>query len=313
MSFSFKQFCSNTKQSFLRWRANRLEEKKEEGHEKPEREHRAVLIVLCVLFSLYALTLIYPIGWMLFNSVKDKTEFMDNPWPLPQNWMFSNYPEVFKLFDLWSMLFNSLSLSLTIPTVSLFVTCCVSYAVAKYKFPGRRVLYFIAISIMFIPTTGSLPVVFRLINDIGLYDTLPGMIIKAAGGFGMNFLILYGIFSGVSDTYSEAAKIDGAGNWRIFVQIMMPQAKATMFAVWILAFIGNWNDYASAYMFYPSHETLAVGLKRVSDNIASSRDYMLDYPKLFAAVIITITPVVLIFVACQKYIIRLNMGGGIKG
>ena len=66
-------------------------------------------------------------------------------------------------------------------------------------------------------------------------------------------------------------------------------------------------------MFYPSHETLAVGLKRVSDNITTAGDFTLDYPKLFAAVIITITPVIIIFAACQKQIIRLNMGGGIKG
>ena len=310
---SFKDICSNTKESFLRWRANRREEKRSEVKEKWERGHRAVLVVLCVLFSLYALTLIYPVAWMLFNSLKSRTEFLNNPWPAPEKLLFSNYAEVFQLFDLWSMLFNSLSLSLTIPTVSLFVTACVSYAVAKYKFPGRRALYFVAISIMFIPTTGSLPVTFRLMNDLQLYDTLPGMIIRGATGFGMNFLILYGIFQGVSNTYAEAAKIDGASNWRIFVQIMLPQVKATLFAVWILGFIGNWNDYASANLFYPSHETLAVGLKRVSDQINSAGNYMQDYPKLFAAVILVILPIVIIFVACQKQIIRLNMGGGIKG
>ncbi len=310
---NFKDVYSNAKVSFLRWRANRREEKKSEVKEKWERGHRAVLVVLCVLFALYALTIIYPLGWMLVNSLKTKQEFLNNPWPMPQQLMFSNYVEVFQMFDLASMLFNSLSLSLTVPTASLFATACVSYAVAKYKFPGKRVLYFIAISIMFIPTTGSLPVMFRLMHDLHLYDTLIGMILKGATGFGMNFLILYGIFSGVSDTYAEAAKIDGASNWRVFLQIMMPQARSTMFAVWILGFIGNWNDYASAYMFYPSHETLAVGLKRVSDNITTAGDFTLDYPKLFAAVIITITPVIIIFAACQKQIIRLNMGGGIKG
>ncbi len=308
-----KNVCASMKESFLRWRENNREEKRAEGKEKWERGHRPVLIVLCVLFGLYALTIIYPLVWMLINSLKTKQEFLNNPWPLPQELMFNNYAEVFKLFNLGSMLFNSLSLSLTIPTASLFATACVSYAVAKYKFPGRRILYFIAISIMFIPTTGSLPVMFRLMHDLQLYDTLPGMIIKGASGFGFNFLILYGIFSGVSSTYAEAAKIDGASNWRIFLQIMIPQAKSTMFAVWILAFIGNWNDYASAYMFFPSHETLAVGLKRVSDNITTAGAYVLDYPKLFAAVIITITPVIIIFSACQRQIIRLNMGGGIKG
>ena len=168
------------KESFLRWRENNREEKRAEGKEKWERGHRPVLIVLCVLFGLYALTIIYPLVWMLINSLKTKQEFLNNPWPLPQELMFNNYAEVFKLFNLGSMLFNSLSLSLTIPTASLFATACVSYAVAKYKFPGRRILYFIAISIMFIPTTGSLPVMFRLMHDLQLYDTLPGMIIKGA-------------------------------------------------------------------------------------------------------------------------------------
>lgn len=275
-------------------------------------EHKAVLIVLCVLFSLYALTLIYPIGWMLYNSLKTKQEFMANPWPPAKDIMFVNYVEIFKLFNLGEMIFNSLTLSLGIPTVAAFVTSCVAYAVAKYRFPGKRVLYFVAVAVMFIPTTGSLPVTFKLVNDLGLYDNWLGMVIRGAGGFGFNFLIMHGIFSGISRTYAEAAKIDGAGNWRIFLQIMLPQAKSTLFAIWILGFIGQWNDYASAKLFYPTHETLAVGLKRVSDMIATSKDYMQDYPKLFAAVVIAITPIIIIFIACQKYIIRLNMGGGIK-
>ena len=131
---NFKDVYSNAKVSFLRWRANRREEKKSEVKEKWERGHRAVLVVLCVLFALYALTIIYPLGWMLVNSLKTKQEFLNNPWPMPQQLMFSNYVEVFQMFDLASMLFNSLSLSLTVPTASLFATACVSYAVAKSGF-----------------------------------------------------------------------------------------------------------------------------------------------------------------------------------
>lgn len=298
---------------FKEWRKNRKDKAAAEyGNEKMQSEHKKVLIVLCVIFSLYALTIIYPIGWMLYNSFKTKQEFMLNPWPMAQKVMWSNYVEIFKLFNLGSMIFNSLTLSLGIPTVAAFVTSCVAYAVSRYDFPGKKILYFVAVAVMFIPTTGSLPVTFKLVNDLGLQDNYLGMIIRGAGGFGFNFLIMHGIFSGISKTYAEAAKIDGAGNWRIFLQIILPQAKTTLFAIWILGFIGQWNDYASAKLFYPSHETLGVGLKRVSDMIATSRDYMLDYPKLFAAVVIAITPVIIIFIACQKYIIRLNMGGGIK-
>ena len=295
-----------------KWRRRKEARATDNVKEKMQSEHKAVLIVLCVLFSLYALTLIYPIGWMLYNSLKTKQEFMANPWPPAKDIMFVNYVEIFKLFNLGEMIFNSLTLSLGIPTVAVFVTSCVAYAVAKYRFPGKRVLYFVAVAVMFIPTTGSLPVTFKLVNDLGLYDNWLGMVIRGAGSFGFNFLIMHGIFSGISRTYAEAAKIDGAGNWRIFLQIMLPQAKSTLFAIWILGFIGQWNDYASAKLFYPTHETLAVGLKRVSDMIATSKDYMQDYPKLFAAVVIAITPIIIIFIACQKYIIRLNMGGGIK-
>lgn len=295
-----------------KWRRHKEAEASENVKEKMQNEHKPVLIVLCVLFSLYAVTLLYPIGWMLYNSLKTKQEFIANPWPPAQMPMFGNYVEIFELFNLGEMIFNSLTLSLGIPTAAVFVTSCVAYAVAKYDFPGKRVLYFVAVAVMFIPTTGSLPVTFKLVNDLGLYDNWFGMVIRGAGGFGFNFLIMHGIFSGISRTYAEAAKIDGAGNWRIFLQIMLPQAKSTLFAIWILGFIGQWNDYASAQLFYPNHETLAVGLKNVSDMIATSKDYMQDYPKLFAAVVIAITPIVIIFIACQKYIIRLNMGGGIK-
>ncbi|MBQ8394378.1 MAG: carbohydrate ABC transporter permease [Clostridia bacterium] len=295
-----------------RWQQRKRERAGENVREKMLPDHKKVLTVLCIIFILYGLTLLYPIGWMLYNSVKTKQEFLSNPWPPAAQIQIGNYIEIFSLFNLWEMFYNSLTLSLGIPTFSLFATACVAYAVAKYDFPFKRLLYFTAVAVMFIPTTGSLPITFKLINDMGLYDTWLGMIIRTAGGFGFNFLILHGVFSGISKTYAEAAKMDGAGNWRIFIQIMMPQAKATLFAVWILGFIGQWNDYNSAKLFYPTHETLAVGLKTISDLIATSRDYMQDYPKLFAAVIITITPVVAIFIACQKYIIQLNMGGGIK-
>lgn len=294
----------------------RLKEKREIAKtdyvkEKMAPGHRKILIAMSVLFILYSITLLYPLAWMLYNSLKTKQEFMANPMAATTQLQFSNYVKVFSLFNLGEMMFNSLTLSLLVPTVGLFVTTCVSYAVAKYRFPGRKALYFTAVAIMFIPTTGSLPVVFKLVNDLGLYDNLIGMIVRSAGGFGFNFLILHGMFAGISRTYAEAAQIDGAGNWRVFLQIMVPQARTTMFAIWILGFIGQWNDYASVKLFYPSHETLAVGLKKVSDLITTT-NYMSDYPKLFAAVIIIVIPVILMFIFCQKYIIRLNMGGGIK-
>ena len=170
-----------------RWQQKKREQARENVKEKMLPDHKKVLTVLCIIFVFYGLTLLYPIGWMLYNSVKTKQEFLNNPWPPAAQIQISNYIEIFSLFNLWEMFYNSLALSLGIPTFSLFATACVAYAVAKYDFPFKRVLYFTAVAVMFIPTTGSLPITFKLINDLQLYDTWVGMIIRTAGGFGFNF------------------------------------------------------------------------------------------------------------------------------
>ena len=301
---------------FLRWRRERREQARQEKLEdksiKMLKSHRAILWTVFAIFMLYAVTLIFPFVWMLFNSVKTKQEFFFDPWAAPEKIMISNYWDIFDIFPIGEMFFNSFMLVLFCPIAGVFVVCCAAYAVSKYRFKGRQIIYFIAITIMFIPTTGSVAVTYKLMYDLHLMDTLPGMVIMHAGGFGFNFLVMYGTFSNISWSYGEAARVDGAGNWRIFFQIMLPHAMPTIAAIWVLAIIGTWNDYTGPLMFYSSHQTVATGLKYLSDNITAG-DYVLDYPRLFAAIMISTLPIFILFIACQKYIIKLNMGGGLKG
>lgn len=274
--------------------------------------HRKILWIVFIVFCLYSITLIFPFLWLLFNSVKTKQEFFFQPWAWPKEIMISNYLEIFKVFDLGTMFFNSIVLSTLLPLTRTFVTCCAAYAVAKYRFKGRNTIYFVAITVMFIPTTGSLAVLYKLMYDLQLMDTLLGMVIMNAGGFGMNFLILYGFFKNIPWSFAEAAFIDGASNWKVFTRIMIPEVMPAITAIMIMGFIGTWNDYLGPYLFYNSHQTIATGIKYLSDNIKSGA-YVLDYPKLFAAIIITTIPIITLFISCQKSIIRLNMGGGLKG
>lgn len=306
-------FAEGVKKWFRDRKERNLIEKRENESVKMDPAHKKILIVVCVLFSIYAVTLFFPLVWLFFNSLKDKVEFLSDPWALKGKILWSNYTEVFGAFNFGNMFFNSITLVLTQPIVGLFSTACAAYAVSKFRFKLRRFIYVIAISVMFIPTTGSLAVMYKLMFDTGLIDTLPGMIIMATGGFGFNFLLLYGMFKGISWSYAEAAYVDGAGNWRVFIQIMIPHAMPILTALLVLGMIGTWNDYTGPLMFYNSHETVAVGIKNLSDSLTNPGPYSKDYPKLFAAMIIATVPVIVLFILCQKYIIRLNMGGGLKG
>lgn len=276
---------------------------------KMEKGHRAILIVLCVILAIWSLSLIFPFVWMFFNSVKDKVDFRFRQWDFPTEWLFSNYLVIFDEFEISEMLTNSLILCFAIPTVSAFSTSCMGYAISRFNFKGREFFFYLAISTMFICIEGSLASQYKLMYDLHLIDTHFGVIIKAAGGFGFNFLLMHAIFSSIPATYSEAAQIDGAGNWRIFLTIIAPQALPTIFAVWILTFIGVWNDFSTPYLYLQSYPTISLGLKNISDMVQLTG----DYPKMFATILVTSAPIVILFILFQKKIMTLSLGGGIKG
>ena len=279
------------------------------------KSHKLILIIFAVIFAIYSLTLVFPLLWLILNSLKSKDAFFaGNPFDLPDigNLAISNYFEMFTKFPLAEMFFNSIELSLIIPTVCVFVTACAAYVITKFDFRGKKIIASLNIVVMFFGVSGSLASQYNLISNLNLMDTLLGMIFLTSGAFGFNCLLLMGSFKGVSNAYREAAMIDGASEARIFFQIYLPQVLPTISAIWILQFIGQWNDYQGVYLFYNSHETLSTGIKYISDNITST-EYLLDYPKLFACIIISIIPAIVLFIAFQKQIIKLNMGGGIKG
>ena len=161
---------------------------------------------------------------------------------------------------------------------------------------------------MILPVVGSLPASYKLRIDLGIYDT-PWQLITATGGFGFNFLILYGFFNNVSWSYAEAALVDGASDDRIFWRIMLPQAAPAILTLTILSFIGGWNDYMGPILYYPSYPTLASGLY-LYELIAKRTG---NYPIYFAGALISIIPILIIFIAFQDTIVTSVSAGGLKG
>lgn len=284
--------------------------------EKKRRVHNVPLTVLAVLFFVYSLTLIFPMLWLLYNAIKDKHEFFNNPWLLPQHPLknLANFGVVFTEFNLGKMFFNTIFLSVLCPLIGLFFTTCVAYAYAKHTFKGKKLLYALAMVPLIVNIAGTQPAMYRLVNNLGIYDNLFGILLMSTGGFGFNFLISSSVFINISDAYKEAAVLDGAGNWRTFLTIYVPQASNLLISIYILSFIGTWNDYMTPYLFLPSHETLATGIRSLSIRLTIGNDkYSNDFPKLFACMILAILPVLGLFIAFQDKIMKFSLGGGVKG
>ncbi|MDR0425619.1 MAG: carbohydrate ABC transporter permease [Clostridiales bacterium] len=283
-----------------------------------------IMSVFFVVFCLYAITLLFPFVWIFYNSFKEKTFFGASPMSLPWGARadgslevphLENYLRVFTALGEYNitigeMFFNSITLVIGQTAASLFVCACTAYVVSKYKFTGRNIIYFLAILIMFIPTTGSLVTYFSLIQDLRLYDTYYGMIITHAGGFGMQFLILYGFFKSISWSYAEAAFIDGAGNFTVFFRIMLPMARSSLTALAVLGVIGVWNDYIGQRLYYPSYPTVAVGLQVISASVVKHGS---DYPLFFCVIMICTLPILVLYASCQRIIVKNTMAGGLKG
>ncbi|MBQ6980548.1 MAG: carbohydrate ABC transporter permease [Clostridia bacterium] len=282
--------------------------------------HKAHLIALCVFFCFYAFLILFPYLWVLANSFKNGyEEFVMNPMGLPERFIFDNYLAIFRLedFSVIRMFSNSLLLCFVCPTLACVSCVTAGYVMAKYKFMGKKIIYILYILPMVLSICGTTLATYTLLDGWNLIGNFTSMMLLSCGGTGMNFLLVHALFVNVSDTYMEAAEIDGAGYFTIFFRVMLPHAMGLVGTLWIMGFIGQWNDYASVRLFLgiePEYATIATGLQYLYVQVTSTGNpqYTNNYPMYYAAVIITVIPMIVLFLCFQKQIMKLSLGGGIK-
>lgn len=276
--------------------------------------------VVFVVFVIYAVSLVYPLVWAFLNSLKTQLEYSNHPAGLPEQWLFRNYIEAFTAINLrtmrgqyvnmFGMLLNSLWLTVGGSSLGVIVSAMTSYVVAKYNFKICKFVYGLAIFIMIIPIVGSLPAQYLLYNQLGLKDS-PLILVTYAGGFGFNFIILYGFFKSVSWSYAEAAFIDGASDLAVFIRIMLPQTVPALVSLFIIAAIGVWNDYMTPMLFLPNFPTLSSGLYWFKELMSNSGEG--SYPIYFAGLLLSLIPIMALFVGFSETIMQNTVAGGLKG
>ncbi len=278
---------------------------------------RVILWIIFGAFSIYAFTLLFPFAWMLVNSFKSNQEFFTNIWALPQSFGFRNYMNVLGYnmqtaagtFNITHMFLLSVVITLLATFINTMLSSMAAYVIARYRFKGRNLIYSIALFTLIMPIVGTLPAQFRLMQSLGLYNSILGILVLYSGSFGFTFFIMHGYFKNISPTYAEAAFVDGASDFQVFLKIMLPMAKPIMISLAIIYGIGIWNDYITPSIYLRNYPTLALGIRYLTQTMVSQG----AYAEMFATMIISIVPILAVFIAFRNTIMENMVAGGLKG
>ena len=252
---------------------------------------------------------LFPLLWMLSVSLMPPGTASSLPPPLlPAHPTLGNYRELFARTGMGRYALNSLLVSGAIAGLALVCNLMAGYAFAKLRFAGRERLFRALIGALLIPAQVAMLPLFLLLKYAGLVNSYAGVIVPGmATIFGIYLVREYA--RNVPDELLEAARIDGAGEWRIFVQIVLPLLKPVMVTLTVFTFLAAWNDFMWPLIVLTDqeHYTLPVALASLS------REHIQDVELMMAGAVVTVIPVLLLFLALQRYYIQGLLLGSVKG
>lgn len=271
------------------------------------RRRRATWVYLVLAVGL--VVMLAPFLWMVLGSFKPEAELQRVPptwWPETPS--LGNYRQLFDRLDFPRFFANSVLVAVAVTAGNLVFCSMVGYALAKLDFAGKRLLFGLVLAMLMVPGVVTFVPLFVLVSNLGLVNTYPGLIlpflVTPLGVFLMRQFI-----SGLPDELIEAARIDGAGEWRIFSRVIVPLCGPALATLSILTFLSSWNNFLWPLVVAQSEDkyTLPVALALYSIGQNATR-----YGLLLAGSVVVILPVIALFVALQRYFVQGIATTGIK-
>lgn len=287
------------------------------------KEKKSVLsIAIFAILAIYVLALFIPIAWAIYSSFNDPSAYdefyLSSDAPFPTKLTFENFKIAlvdFRLdksegqFSFLQMIVNSIIYTFGSSFFYTLTPCLVAYCAARFKFKFSKILYAFVIITMALPIVGTMPSEWAMLKTLHLDDSFFGMFVLRMNFLSINFLIFHAQFEMIPMTYSEAAKVDGASNFRIMTTVIFPQAFPTMVTIFLLSFLTFWNDYQIPRVYMPSYPTVSEGLWTFGQ---MSLDFEAAPIKLAGFIGLTL-PIVITFALLNRFL-KLNVStGGIKG
>ncbi len=282
------------------------------GGSSPNLSPRALRFrwVTALVVACGALTIFFPFFWMAITSLKSAPEIQRVPLQiLPDSWThFGNYREVFQRFPFARYLLNSAIVASIAAVSSLVVSSLAGYGFAKFSFPGRDAFFFAIIAILMVPFQSVVVPLYMWVNRLGLLDTYFGIVAPdLVSVFGV-FLMRQAI-EVIPNDYIDAARIDGCSELKIFFKVILPSVKPAVATLLIIKFMWNWNEF-----FWPLIVINSASMKVVTIGLMSFTNiYFIEYNLLTAAAVISILPILVIFLSLQKWVVRAVVMSGLKG
>ena len=250
-----------------------------------------------------------PLVWMVSASLMPTGEASTFPPPLfPSSPTFEHYQALFARGDMGRYLLNSTFLATAVTLVSLLFNSMAGYAFAKIRFAGRDKLFRVLLAALVIPAQVAMLPLFLEMRALGLVNTYGGVIVPAAASIFGIFLIRQFALA-IPDSLIEAARIDGASDWRIYRSVALPLLTPILVTLALFTFMGTWNDFMWPLIVLTDDEmyTLPVALATLS------RERVQDNELMMAGAVVTTLPVLIVFLSLQRYYVRGIMAGGLKG
>jgi multiple sugar transport system permease protein len=265
--------------------------------------------VLNGALALIALATLFPLAWMVSASLMAPGEASSFPPPLlPRAATLRNYRELFATIGIGRQFLNSLLVACAATSLSLAFNLTAGYAFAKLRFDGRERVFRTLLGALVIPAQVTMMPLFLMLKGLGLVNTIPGALVPwLASVFGIFLVRQYAL--SIPDELIEAARMDGASEWGIFRLVVLPLLAPVIVTLAVLTFLGAWNDFMWPLIVLTDRElqTLPVALA------ALSREHVQDTELMMAGAVVTVLPVLLLFLALQRYYMQGLLMGSVKG
>lgn len=266
-------------------------------------------VVFFLLLLGATLVILVPFVWAILSSFKDNADIFTSSFNFPSEWRWENYRDAWVGGRFNRYVGNSILIAIPTVLMVLVFASAAGYAFAKLVFPGRDFIFYAFLFGLTVPTFALLINLYYTLNTLGLVDKRMGVVFaEVAGGIPLGVFIMRQFFREVANEYLDAARIDGANEFQIFGRIMMPMAKPAIYAVAIFTFMSTWNAFTLPYLLLPSDakRTIPVGLLYFQDR------YTADYGLIFAAIVMSLIPTVLIYIAFQRQFVQGLSAGSLK-
>lgn len=264
--------------------------------------HAALIVGACIMAL--------PFVWMVLSSLKDLSQvFIVPPKWIPDPFVWSNFKDSLTALPFGTAYFNSFYINIIV-VLSQLITCSMAaFAFAKIRFPFREPVFILFLATMMVPGQVTIIPLYLMLKNIGWLDSHLSIIVPSALLNAFGVFLLRQFFKGIPKEMEEAAIVDGAGRWTIYMRIMLPLIKPALSALGIFTFLGMWNNFFYPLIFLNSPEKFTVPMML---NLYRGM-YATDWTLMMAGASIALIPVLLVYIIGQRYIIEGVTLSGIKG